>query len=121
MHDKFVQDGYEGIMIRDMGGVYESNKRSKYLQKYKVFMEEEFEITGFHEGTGDEKGAIVWDCKTKDHKIFAVRPRGTFEFRKKLFLEGSTYIGKMLTVIFQEYSSDSIPRFPVGKAIRDEY
>ena len=121
MHDKFVQDGYEGIMIRDMGGVYESNKRSKYLQKYKVFMEEEFEITGFHEGTGDEKGAIVWECRTKDDKIFAVRPRGTFEFRKKLFLEGSTYIGKMLTVIFQEYSSDSIPRFPVGKAIRDEY
>jgi len=121
MHDKFVQDGFEGIMIRDMNGKYEPNKRSKYLQKYKVFMEEEFEIIGFHEGSGDEKGAIVWECKTNDNKTFAVRPKGTFEFRKKIFLNGSSYIGKMLTVIFQEYSSDNIPRFPVGKAVRDEY
>lgn len=121
MHDKFVQAGYEGIMIRDKSGIYETNKRSKYLQKYKVFMEEEFEIIGFHEGTGDETGAIIWQCKTEDNKMFAVRPRGTFDFRKKLFLEGDKYIGKMLTVIFQEYSSDGIPRFPVGKAIRDDY
>jgi ATP-dependent DNA ligase len=121
MHDAFVQDGFEGIMVRDMNGKYEPNKRSKYLQKYKVFMEEEFEIIGFHEGSGDEKGAIVWECKTHDNKSFAVRPKGTFEFRKKLFDNGSTYIGKMLTVIFQEYSSDNVPRFPVGKALRDEY
>jgi ATP-dependent DNA ligase len=120
-HDKFVQAGYEGIMIRDMNGIYETNKRSKYLQKFKEFMEEEFVIVGFHEGTGDEKGAIIWDCKTKDNKTFAVRPKGTFESRQKLFLEGNKYIGKNLTVIFQEYSADGIPRFPVGKSIRDIY
>ena len=120
-HDKFVQAGYEGIMIRDMNGIYETNKRSKYLQKFKEFMEEEFVIVGFHEGTGDEKGAIIWDCKTKDNKTFAVRPKGTFESRQKLFLEGNKYIGKNLTVIFQEYSAEGIPRFPVGKSIRDIY
>jgi DNA ligase-1 len=119
-HDKFVQSGYEGIMIRDMNGPYEINKRSKYLQKFKEFLEEEFEIIGFHEGTGDEKGAIIWDCKTKDEKLFAVRPKGTFESRQKLFLQGTKFIGKQLTVIFQEYSSDGIPRFPVGKGIRED-
>ncbi len=121
LHDKFVQSGYEGIMIRDMEGTYETNKRSKYLQKFKEFMEEEFVIIGFHEGTGDEKGAIIWDCKTKDDKPFAVRPKGTFESRQKLFLEGTKHVGKNLTVIFQEYSADGIPRFPVGKGIRDIY
>lgn len=120
-HDKFVQEGYEGIMVRDVSGPYEVNKRSKYLQKFKEFMEEEFEIIGFHEGTGDEKGAIVWDCKTKDGKSFAVRPKGTFENRQKLFLEGSKYVGKQMTVIFQEYSAENVPRFPVGKGIRDIY
>jgi ATP-dependent DNA ligase len=120
-HDKFAQEGFEGIMIRDMNGIYEVNKRSKYLQKFKEFMEDEFDIVGFHEGTGDEKGAIIWDCKTKDGKTFAVRPKGTFESRQKLFLDGPKYIGKKITVIFQEYSTDGIPRFPVGKAIRDIY
>jgi len=120
-HDDFIQHGYEGIMIRDKDGIYELNKRSKYLQKFKEFIEEEFKIVGFHEGTGDEKGAIIWDCVTKDKKTFAVRPKGTFESRKKLYEDGDKYIGKSLTVIFQEYSSDGVPRFPVGKAIRDIY
>ena len=120
-HDDFVNEGYEGIMIRDMDGIYEINKRSKYLQKFKEFMEEEFKIIGFHEGTGDEKGSVIWDCITKDGKFFAVRPKGTFESRKKLFDEGNNHIGKLLTVIFQEYSADNIPRFPVGKGIRDIY
>ena len=31
------------------------------------------------------------------------------------------YIGKMLTVIFQEYSGIGVPRFPVGKCIREGF
>lgn len=120
-HDNFVKDGYEGIMIRDMNGIYEINKRSKYLQKFKEFMEEEFKIIGFHEGSSDEKGSVIWNCVNKDNQEFSVRPKGTFESRKKLFDNGDKYIGKLLTVIFQEYSADGIPRFPVGKAIRDIY
>ena len=120
-HDKFIQEGYEGAMIRDMDGIYEVNKRSKYLQKYKEFMEEEFKVVGYEQGTGDEKGAIVWRCITKDNKPFSVRPRGTFESRKKLYEEGDKYIGKDLTVIFQEYTVECIPRFPVGKGIREIY
>ena len=120
-HDSFVGEGYEGIMVRDINGPYEVNKRSKYLQKFKEFQEEEFKIIGFHEGTGDEKGIVIWDCETKDKKPFAVRPKGTFESRKKLFEEGNKHVGKLLTVIFQEYSAENIPRFPVGKGIRDIY
>jgi ATP-dependent DNA ligase len=120
-HDNFVKDGYEGIMIRDINGIYEINKRSKYLQKFKEFIEEEFEIIGFHEGSSDEKGSIIWECITKDNQKFSVRPKGTFESRKTLFYEGNKYIGKLLTVIFQEYSSEGVPRFPVGKDIRDIY
>lgn len=118
LHDQFVAEGYEGIMLRDSNGLYQINKRSKYLQKYKEFMDEEFQIVGFHEGTGNEKGAVVWDCKTKKGQPFAVRPRGTFERRKELFQDAAANVGSMLTVIFQEYSADGIPRFPVGKSIR---
>jgi ATP-dependent DNA ligase len=120
-HDKFVSDGYEGIMVRDKDGIYEPNKRSKFLQKFKEFDEDEFKIIGFHEGDGSEKGAIVWECITKDNKEFDARPQGTFESRKKLFLNGEKYIGKNLTVKFFGYTNDHKPRMPVGKAIRENY
>lgn len=84
-------------------------------------MEEEFKIIGFHEGKGDEKGLVIWDCITKEEKPFSVRPKGNAEQRKELYNNGNKYIGKKLTVIFQEYHESGIPRFPVGKAIRENY
>lgn len=118
-HDEYVQNGFEGIMVRDRDGIYEPNKRSKYLQKYKEFMEEEFEIVGFHDGEGIDKEMVIWDCVTQEGRKFSVRPKTNFEERKRLFKEAGMYVGKQLTVVFQEYSHDLIPRFPVGKAIRE--
>jgi len=119
-HDRFVLEGEEGIMIRAAEGVYEVGRRSAFLQKYKEFEEEEFRIVGFHEGTGDEAGLIIWDCTTAEGKGFAVRPRGSFDYRRQLFLEAANHVGKLLTVIFQERTLDGVPRFPVGKAVRED-
>ena len=121
LHDNYVKDGFEGLMLRNKNSPYEIRKRSKHLQKYKEFKEEEFKITGFKEGQGDAKGTVIWECITKDKKPFSVRPRGSHELNKKWFKNGDKSIGKKLTVIFQEYSKDGIPRFPVGKAVRDNY
>lgn len=120
-HDEFVKEGYEGIMIRDVNGPYEINKRSKYLQKFKEFMEEEFKIVGYTEGDGGEKGAVMWICQISKDITVPIRPRGTFELRKKQFLEADKYIGKKLTVRFQGYTKDGSLRFASGKAIRDMY
>jgi ATP-dependent DNA ligase len=120
-HDQYVSEGFEGIMLRDPIGIYECNKRSKYLQKYKEFMEEEFRIVGFHEGVGIDKGLVIWDCALPnwdESHTFAVKPRGSHEARRRAFDTAKDQIGKLLTVIFQEYSADGVPRFPVGKAIR---
>ena len=114
-HTQFVEEGYEGIMIRNIEAPYEIKKRSKHLQKYKNFEEDEFQIVGYHE---EEGGGVVWDCITEDGKPFAVRPRGTIEYRKQLLENAEDYIGAQLTVIFQEYTKDGVPRFPVGKGIR---
>lgn len=121
LFSEFVANGYEGIMLRNVSGLYITNYRSDDLQKYKEFMEEEFRIIGFAEGDGHDKGTVKWICETSDGKPFTVRPRGTVAHRKELFQNGSAYVGKLLTVIFQEYTEEGKPRFPVGKAVRDGY
>ena len=90
-------------------------------------MEEEFIITGFNQETGNNAGCVVWQCKLNDKKNpnpfkFNVKPGGPVDKRREYFKKADKYIGKKLTVKFQDYHEKSgIPRFPVGKAIREGY
>lgn len=118
---QFVEEGYEGIMLRNKKGLYRCNYRSHDLQKYKEFLEDEYKIIGFKEGDGRDKGSIIWICETPEKREFSVRPKGTMEYRRELFENGEKYIGKKLTVIYQELSELNVPRFPVGKDIREGY
>ena len=117
-HSKFLLDKYEGAILRNSDSSYEF-RRSKHLQKFKTFSDDEFEIIDFKEGTGHDLGTVIWKCKTKDGKEFDVRPIGSVQERSELFKNGKQCIGKMLTVTYQELSEFGVPRFPVGKTIRD--
>lgn len=118
--DKYTKEGYEGVIIRNKEGKYAENARSNHLQKLKKFIDEEFEIIDYTTPEqGKEVGCVVWICKTKEGKKFNVRPLGSYEERKKQYKNGKKYIGKMLTVKYQELTNDHIPRFPVGITIRD--
>jgi DNA ligase-1 len=116
---KFVEEGYEGAMVRNLKGAYAIGKRSKNLQKVKTFLDDEYEIVGFSEAVGNDAGTVVWECRTPEGRTFRVRPRGTREARKEQYQNGSDFIGKQLTVRYQELTDDGVPRFPVGITIRD--
>ena len=119
LHDDYASKGYEGIMLRTPESPYEF-KRSKFLQKYKVFVDEEFEVIRFDKEIQDKIPLVLWICKTKDEQEFTCRPKGTHDERAELYKNAHKYIGKKLTVVFQEYTDDGIPRFPVGKGFRDD-
>ena len=119
MHQKHVEEGHEGTMIRDRFSVYEVGQRSNYLLKHKDFQTEEYEITGAKTGHGRDADAVVWVCKTQDGQQFNVRPEGTIIQREKDYKNHKKYIGKMLTVRFQNLTAIGVPRFPVGVVIRD--
>jgi ATP-dependent DNA ligase len=118
-HKMFIQQGYEGTMIRDRDSVYEVGQRSNYLLKYKDFQTEEYEITGAKTGHGRDADAVVWVCKTENGNQFTVRPEGTIAQREEHYNNYKKYIGKMLTVRFQNLTALGVPRFPVGVTIRD--
>src|SRR5210317_1064394 len=118
VHKKHVEEGHEGTMIRDRDSVYEVGQRSNYLLKFKDFQTEEYPIVDVKEGTGREKGTAIWVCKVGEQH-FSARPEGTLEVRRKFLEEKDKYIGKQLTVRFQNLTAIGVPRFPVGVAIRD--
>lgn len=117
-HAEYITQGYEGIMLRNMNGVYRG-VRCVDLQKYKEFFDKEYEVVGFQEGQGLESGCVLWVCQTESGARFSCRPRGSREDRQQLFQNGEAYIGKMLTVRYQEETDDGLPRFPVGIVFRD--
>lgn len=123
--ETFVADGYEGVVIRNIDSFYK-NSRSFDLQKYKKFMDQEFEIVDFCSGEGMEEGCVIWRCKSvgpegnSEEKFFNCRPTGTRDERRKLFENGKKFIGKMLNVKFQSWTDDSLPRFPIGVYIRED-
>ena len=119
LHRRYLAEGYEGTIIRNMTAPYALNSRSNDLQKYKEFFDDEYEIVGGVEGEGRDEGTVVWICKTPSGKEFKVRPKGVYEQRKEWFDNLSQYIGKQLTVRYQDFTDDGIPHFGVGIAIRD--
>lgn len=120
VHHKFyIENNYEGTMIRDLNGKYLLNERSNHLLKFKDFQTEEYRIIDAQEATGKDAGTVVWVCETKDGLKFNVRPKGTLEKRRMWLKTSEDYYGKLLTVQFQNLSNSGIPRFPVGLVIRD--
>jgi DNA ligase 1 len=114
-----IKDSYEGLMARNVGSPYVYKNRSYSLQKIKRFLDSEYEIIGGKEGSGREEGMAIFRCKTSSGLEFDVRPVGTHEARTLMFNNLNSYIGKNLTVKYQELSESGVPRFPVGLCVRD--
>jgi DNA ligase-1 len=123
---RVVAQNYEGIILRAYSAPYQ-HKRSLYLRKYKEMMDREAEIVGFEDGKGNDKNKVIWIVRwdknendPSEGKVeFAVRPAGGDEMRLNQFLEAESYIGKFITVRYQEINASGKPKFPVGVAVRD--
>jgi DNA ligase-1 len=121
MESECIQSNFEGLMVRNLGGLYQFKYRSYDLQKVKQFEDAEYEIIGGKEGQGRELGMVIFRCKTKDGTEFDVRPKGSQEEREEMWKNLNSYIGKPLTVKFQGLTDDGRPRFPVGLHIRPDW
>lgn len=119
LYRQYMEQGFEGQMIRKIGSCYE-NKRSKNLLKRKEFIDEEFEIVDINEGQGNWTGkAKTILFKKEDGETFSTGVKGDMDYCKDLLENKSAYIGKQGTVRFQELTPDGIPRFGVFYGVRD--
>lgn len=115
---EYIERGYEGAMVR-LSGFYE-NKRSKFLIKWKEMQDEEFLIQDIQTGLGNKSGiAARAVLSLPDGRTFSAGIIGNEQYCLELLQSRDQHIGKMGTVVFQNYTPDGIPRFPKFKAIRD--
>ena len=116
-YNRFMEQGYEGQMIR-INALYE-NKRSKSLLKRKEFVDAEFTILGVIEGNGNLTGKVGKLQFEINGKPFESALNGDWEYIEKLWHSREGLVGKTATVKYFELTEDGIPRFPKVIAIRD--
>lgn len=117
LHDKYVSEGFEGVVIRNPDKPYGINKRTNDMIKVKMYKDAEFEITGISEGLRDED--MCFTCITDKGIEFKAKPMGSRELKQIYRNDINNIIGKMATVKFFYYSEDGCPLQPVLKCIRD--
>ena len=118
LHDQFVNEGFEGLVMRNPKKEYGIGKRSSlYMIKEKSYQDSEFKIIGFEEGLRDED--MVFVCETSNGKQFQAKPIGPRELKYEYLENMQQIIGKMATVKFFNWTEDGLPSQPVLKAIRD--
>ncbi len=118
---RYVDQGYEGAMFRQLAGRYEWGRRSNDLLKVKTFQDGEFVVVGAREGEGKMAGCVVWRCKNDlTDAEFECSMACPMVERARYFREADKFVGRKLTVKFFDRTDDQLPRFPVGKLFRDE-
>ncbi len=130
--NKCIEEGYEGIMLKPLNGMYEIGKRSYNNLKVKQFLDEEFQIVGYELGKRGVQD-LVFICRTKDGKEFRPTATGTTAQKQKYVnaFERDKYVmeehidepfliqNKMATVKFKFYSEYGVPNHCQVKNVRD--
>jgi len=117
-HNVFIEEGFEGAIVRNTQMPYEG-KRTHNLLKVKNFQDAEYEIIGVNEGVGNLVGrAGTFTVRMDDGQTFNAKLVGKVERLKWIFENPQEVIGKMVTVRYQNLTKYGIPRFPVAKAVR---
>lgn len=111
---QYMQDGYEGTIIRNFRGMYEYGQRSADLLKWKIFQDSEAKIIGVEK---DKNGEGVLICEEKDGTQCKCKMKGTFAVRN--YDKCCSYVGKFITIKFQQRTVDGVMQFPTGVAFRD--
>ena len=116
-HKVATDAGYEGLVLYNLDSVYEYNKRSTTIQKYKKTLDDEFKIIGTHK---DRNLHLIYTCVTAEGKEFKVKRKGSATERLLDATTPEKNIGKWLTVEYEKISAKSqVPLKPVGINIRN--
>ena len=118
IHDDFVKEGYEGLVMRNPNKEYGIGKRSSlYMLKLKSYLESEFKITGYEDKLRPED--MVFTLVAQNGNPFSAKPIGPRELKYEYLENMESLIGKMATIKYFYLSDEGTPLQGILKTIRD--
>ena len=120
LHNQYVSEGWEGLVIRDPDALYRPNGRTNDMIKIKCYKSDEFLITGYELGLrGNED--MVFVLVTKEGKPFKAKPHGDRD-QKDWYIKNfkEECLNRYATVKYFYMSDDNIPLQPSVSNIRIE-
>ena len=118
-HNKAIEEGYEGLVIRDPEANYKYGARDNRMLKLKLMDTVTFKIVGYELGLrGAEDMCFI--LETKEGKQFKAKPEGDLKIKQYYVNNINSIIGKPGDVRFFHYTEYGIPNLPVFVAIRDD-
>ena len=119
MHDKFVKEGWEGLVIRDLITPYKPGARGQFMLKYKQYQDAEYLTVGLEEGMRREDFTFIME--TADGVRFNAKPVGSREVKEYYRSHLNEIIGKMATLKYFEMSGagTGVPQQPIWMNVRE--
>ena len=118
LHNEYVSQGWEGVVIRDPDKVYRPNGRTNDMIKIKLYKSSEFLITGYELGLRGTED-MVFTLVTKDGIEFKAKPHGDRE-QKEWYVDNfeTECLNQYATVKYFYLSDTGCPLQPSVSNIR---
>ena len=120
LHNEYVSEGWEGLVIRDPERPYKPNGRTNDMIKIKVYKDNCFKVVGKEAGLRGSED-MVFIMEMPDGRTFKAKPFGDREQKEEYWINfDKKYKGHIGECKFFYYSDDGIPLQPAFKAFRDD-
>ena len=120
LHNEYVSEGWEGLVIRDPEKLYKPNGRTNDMIKIKVYKDDCFKVIGKEAGLRGSED-MVFIMQMPDGRTFKAKPFGDREQKQEYWINfEEKYNGHIGECKFFYYSDDGIPLQPAFKAFRDD-
>ena len=120
LHNEYVSEGWEGLVIRDPERPYKPNGRTNDMIKIKVYKDDCFKVVGKEAGLRGSED-MVFIMEMSDGRTFKAKPFGDREQKEEYWINfDKKYKGHIGECKFFYYSDDGIPLQPAFKAFRDD-
>lgn len=118
LHDQYVSEGWEGLVIRDPEKVYRPNGRTNDMIKIKHYFDDTYKVLGYELGLRGYED-MVFICEMKNGKTFKASPMGSREIKKE-YVDNfeKKYKNQFGDCKYFEISEYGIPQQPKFKAFR---
>ena len=120
LHNEYVSEGWEGLVIRDPERPYKPNGRTNDMIKIKVYKDDCFKVIDKEAGLRGSED-MVFIMEMPDGRTFKAKPFGDREQKEEYWINfDKKYKGHIGECKFFYYSDDGIPLQPAFKAFRDD-